>query len=106
MENLHIKIEIEKDSVLVKYASDNSLKSIDEYPAVAYQPSRLGVQTAEEFISWVTPYLTADVRQRDAEEQSPVDLSSWQATSVTVAMEDFPIVVEEAPLPDANEVVL
>jgi|LWDU01.1.fsa_nt_gi hypothetical protein len=90
MENLHIKIEVEGDSILVKYASDNSLKSIEDYPTSAYQPWRLGINTVEEFISWVTPYLTEDVKARDSQEANPVDLSLWEDTSITVEMEDFP----------------
>ena len=86
MENLHIKLEVEKDSVLLQYASDKSLKAITEYPAEAYQPSSLGLNSVEEFIAWVTPHLTTRVKQRDEQEQSPLDLTQWEATSLSVEM--------------------
>lgn len=86
MKNLNIKIELEGDSVLVQYASDKSLKAITEYPAEAYQPSTLGLNSVEEFITWVTPHLTTKVKQRDNQEQSPIDLTTWEATSLSVEM--------------------
>lgn len=67
----------EGDSVLVKYASENSLKPIDEYEAVAYQPKAMGFNTMKEFVDAIKPGLLPLVEQRDAAERSTVDLTSW-----------------------------
>lgn len=82
---LNIKIVgIEDNSVLVKYASENSAKSIDDYEAVAFQPKIFGALTVEEFFSAVRPTLTSSVTARDHLEQLEnvsLDLSSWNGAS-------------------------
>jgi hypothetical protein len=80
MATLNVKIVgVEGESVLVKYASENSAKGIDEYDAVAYQPKAMGYHSLEEFIEGIKPGLAADVMIRDKKESAPVelDLSSW-----------------------------
>ena len=78
MTQLTIKIvDTEGDSVLVKFASENSAKTIDEYDAVAFQPKTMGYATKEEFVEGVKPVLLSMVETRDASEQSNIDLSSW-----------------------------
>ena len=78
MTTLTIKIVgTEGDSVLVKFASENSAKSIDEYDAITYQPKTMGYATKEEFVEGIKPALLAMVEARDAAEQSDVDLSTW-----------------------------
>jgi len=80
MTTLNIKIVgTEGESVLVKFASENSAKSIDEYDAVAFQPKAMGYHTVEEFIEGVKPGLLAQVIVRDRQESAPadLDLSSW-----------------------------
>lgn len=70
----------EGDSVLVKYVSENSLKPIDEYDAIAFQPKSMGYSTLQEFVEGIKPNLVALVETRDAQEQSTLnedDLSSW-----------------------------
>ena len=80
MTTLNIKIVgTEGESVLVKYASENSAKNIDEYDAVAYQPKSMGYHTVEEFIEGIKPGLLAQIIIRDKQESVPADLdvSSW-----------------------------
>lgn len=91
MTTLSIKIVgIEGDSVLVKYASENSAKSIDEYDAIAYQPKAMGYTSLDEFIEAIKPGLLVEVTARDKIESAPaeLDLSSWEGKEVTYAQEN------------------
>lgn len=78
---LNIKIVgTEGDSVLVKYASEFSAKSIDEYDAVAYQPKAMGYDNIEQFIEGIKPSLILHVIDRDNIEKAKdkeIDLSAW-----------------------------
>ena len=79
---INIKIvEIDQSShtVLVKYASENSKKNIDEYPEVAFQVTNYNAKTPEEFIEAIRPQVSLYVYQRDLAENpsTPVDLSGW-----------------------------
>jgi hypothetical protein len=77
---LNVKIVgVEGESVLVKYASENSAKSIDEYDAVAYQPKAMGYTSTDRFIEGIKPGLVAQVMARDLAERIPeeLDLSHW-----------------------------
>lgn len=82
----YIKIKIvgvEGNSVLVKYATENSKKSIDEYEAVAYQPSALGYSDVESFLEGIKPALTLAAEERDRLESDVVlDISSWANNEV------------------------
>jgi len=81
MATINIKIvSIEGDSVIVKYASENSAKSIDEYDPIAYQPKTMGYSTLNEFIDGIRPMLMSSVMIRDNLEKAStenLDLSSW-----------------------------
>jgi hypothetical protein len=86
MANLNIKIVgTEGDTVLVKYNTDASLKPIDEYDAVAYQPKLLGTSTVDEFIAAIRPSLMIIAAQRDAAEKNTVglDVTGWVGNSST-----------------------
>lgn len=89
MSKINIKIvEISQDSntVLVKYASDNSKKPIDDYPPVAFQVNKFAVNTVEEFIEEIRPLITMYVNNRDLEEtpKQGLDLTGWEGYSTTV----------------------
>ena len=88
MSKISIKIvEVDQvtQTVLVKYSSENSLRPIDEYPAVAFQISNFNVKTLEEFIEAIRPQVTQYVQQRDsAESPDNIDISSWNGHSVEV----------------------
>lgn len=80
MTTLNIKIVgTEGDSVLLKYASENSAKPIDDYEAVAYQPLAMGYTSVDEFIEGIKPGLISQVIIRDKLESIPADLniSEW-----------------------------
>lgn len=88
MTTLSIKIVgIEEDSVLVKFASENSAKSIDEYDAIAYQPKNMGYSSIDAFIEGIKPNLLDLVTSRDNSEQSSLDLNSWQDYQASVTVE-------------------
>lgn len=115
MATINVKIVgIEGDSVLVKYASENSAKPIDEYDAVAYQPKVMGYNSLEEFIDGIKPSLLSLVETRDASEQSTLDLSSWvdyEGTHDVQPVVETPPIILPAALPsqlvvDAIEVIL
>lgn len=85
MTTLNIKIVgTEGESVLVKFASENSAKTVDDYDAVAFQPKAMGYHTVEEFIEGIKPGLLAQVIVRDRQELAPsdLDLSSWAGHEV------------------------
>lgn len=82
MNKINIKIvEIDQatHSVIVKYASENSKKSIDEYPAIAFQVTNFNASTPEEFIEAIRSQVSIYVQQRDQQENplDYIDLSGW-----------------------------
>ena len=79
-------VGVEGDSVLVKYASENSAKKIDEYEAVAYQPALMGYSNLEDFIEGIKPGLLSQVEARDAAEQMNLDLTAWQNYQTTTTV--------------------
>jgi hypothetical protein len=74
-----VEVDQATHSVTVKYASENSKKNIDEYPAVAFQVTNFNVSTIEEFVEAIRPQISLYVWQRDQAEnpQTPVDISNW-----------------------------
>jgi hypothetical protein len=75
-----VEIDQATHSVTVKYASENSKKNIDEYPAVAFQVTNFNnVSTVEEFVEAIRPQISLYVWQRDQAENppTPVDISGW-----------------------------
>ena len=85
MTTLSIKIVgVEGDSVLVKYATDASAKSIDEYDAVAFQPKELGCTTVDDFLNRIKDRLIMSALIRDKMEQVAdieVDFTSWNGAT-------------------------
>ncbi len=101
MSKINIKIvEVDQGShtVVLKYASEKSVKTIDEYPGVAFQVSNYNVSTVEEFVEAIRPQVSLYVWHRDQAENppTPVDISSWNNHSVEVDAFELP---EPAPQP-------
>ena len=95
MSKINIKIvEIDQGShtVLVKYASETSVKNIDEYPAVAFQVTNYNVTTPEEFIEAIRPQVSLYVWQRDQAENppTPVNISGWSGHTAEVDAFELP----------------
>lgn len=86
MTTLSIKIVgAEGDSVLVKYSTDSSTKSIDEYEPVAYQPKELGCTTVSDFLNKIKDGLVISAIQRDRKEQIAdinIDLNNWVGSTI------------------------
>jgi hypothetical protein len=108
MSKISIKIvEVDQttQTIAVKYASETSKKSIDEYPAVAFQLTNFGSKTPEEFIEAIRSQITQYVQQRDALEtpEEHVDLTAWNGLAVEVDAHVFelPEPAEPAPAPFA-----
>jgi hypothetical protein len=83
---LNVKIVgVDGDSVLIKYATENSAKPIDEYEAVAYQPRALGYANLEDFAEGIKPALLNAAIYRDNLEKVPesLDLSAWVGHEVS-----------------------
>lgn len=103
MSKINIKIvEVENDShtVVLKYASEKSKKSIDEYPGVAFQVSNYNVANLDEFINAIRPQISLYVYYRDLTE-SPVqniDISAWSGQTIEVDAFEIP-----APAPQPVE---
>ena len=95
MSKINIKIvEVDQGShtVVLKYASEKSVKTIDEYPGVAFQVSNYNVANLDEFIEAIRPQVSLYVWQRDIAE-SPnqnIDVSSWAGQSIEVNAFELP----------------
>ena len=87
-----VEVDQENHTVLVKYASETSVKNIDEYPAVAFQVTNYFATTPEEFIEAIRPQISLYVFQRDMAENppTPVDISSWHGHDVEVEAFELP----------------
>jgi hypothetical protein len=101
MSKINIKIvEVDQSthSVIVKYASEHSKKSIDEYPAIAFQVSNFNAATAEDFIEAIKPQISIYAQLRDKQENPAdyIDLSSWVGYTAEVTSIELP---ELAPHP-------
>lgn len=96
-----VEIDQETQSVVVKYASENSKKNIDEYPGIAFQVTNYNVNNLEEFIEAIRPQISLYVWQRDQAENppTPVDISRWNNHETTV--EAFELPAPSAPPVDA-----
>jgi hypothetical protein len=95
MSKINIKIvEVDQSthSVIVKYASEHSKKTIDEYPAIAFQVTNFSASTPEEFIEAIRPQISIYVQQRDQQENPAdyIDLSSWNGFTAEVNAVELP----------------
>jgi hypothetical protein len=112
MSKINIKIiEVDQSThtVVVKYASENSKKNIDEYPAVAFQITNYNVKNLEEFIEAIKPQVSLYVYQRDLAENppTPVDISTWGGHESTVEAFELPTpAIPTVPALASPEVVL
>jgi hypothetical protein len=106
MANVNIKIVgIEGDSVLIKYASETSKRSIDEYDAVAYQPKDMGHTDVNVFLDSIKDSVAQQCLLRDKLENvdtSNTNISSWVGTDITHQVD----VVQDIYQYSDNEVVL
>lgn len=96
MSNITIKIvEVEQSTMrlLVKAASERSLRPVDDYDAVAFHLTNPNLDTPEKFINAIKDDVAFMVNLRDASEQviDNVNIEDWAG---------YTKVVESAPLVD------
>jgi hypothetical protein len=97
MNKIFIKItEVDQRtrSIVVKFASENSTKPIDEYDGLAFNIANFTSVTPAEFIESIRPQLSKLVAARDQSEKivNSIDISEWQGYSATVdAIEIFDV---------------
>ena len=106
-----VEVDQENHTVLVKYASETSVKNIDEYPAVAFQVTNYNVSSLEQFIEAIRPQVSLYVYQRDQAENppTPVDLSEWNGHAAEVEAYTLAEAALESQLPavqQATEVIV
>lgn len=99
MSKISIKI-VEVDqrtrSIVVKFASEQSLKPLEDYDGLAFNVANFNSVTPEEFIESIKPQLSKMVAVRDQSEKivESLDLSAWVNYTTTV---DSVEVFEVAP---------
>lgn len=74
-----VEVHQPSQSVVVKFASENSVKPIDEYEGLAFTVPNFNSATPTEFIENIREQLTKILTLRDYSEQivDTVDVSSW-----------------------------
>lgn len=94
MSKISIKIvEVHQPSrsVVVKFASEDSAKSIDEYEGLAFTVPNFDSFTPQEFIEKISGQITKLVKDRDSVEKrlDTIDVTSWNGyTTEFDAVED------------------
>jgi hypothetical protein len=74
-----VEIDQRTRSVVVKFASESSKKSIDEYDGLAFQVSNFTAVTPKDFIDGITTQISKLVAIRDSSENvvANLDLTEW-----------------------------
>jgi len=110
MTTLSIKIVgVEGDSVMVKYATDASAKSIDDYEAVAYQPKSMGYTSVDDFLNGIKSGLLGDAMFRDRQEQisnTSIDLTAWDGATAEHSIPSVVVTTQSIPTFTQPEVIL
>lgn len=99
-----VEVHQQSQSVVVKFASEHSRKSIDEYDGLVFTVPNYNVLTPEKFIEAVTPQISRLVAERDKSESivETLDVSAWQGYTATVDTAEI-ILVEPA---NQNQIIL
>lgn len=94
-----VGIDENTKSVLVKYASDSSKKSIDDYDAIAFQIENYSATNPDEFIERIRPTISYYVWERDLKEDAvkDVDISTWNNYEKEVDAVEIPVVPINMP---------
>lgn len=113
MSTIDIKIVevVDEQTLLVKFASENSAKSIDEYDAVAFQIGNYpSVTSAAEFVEAIKGQVSFYVATRDSAESvaANIDISNWEGFVASVESVDLvaPSTVTQLVIPAEVEVLL
>ena len=86
-----VDIDRAANNIIVKYASDVSAKSIDEYSAMGFQITDPRITTPEQFVESIRYQLSQYVAVRDAFESqvAEIDFSSWNDYTTEVDSVDL-----------------
>lgn len=81
-----VEVDPSTHSVVVKFVSENSKKSIDEYDGLAFQVPNYESVTPEQFIKEIKVQVSNIVKNRDAVESRTgiVDISDWNGYTTTI----------------------
>ena len=81
-----VDVDISTQSVIVKFVSEHSKKSIDDYDGLAFQVPNYETVTPDQFIELLRPQISQLVKDRDAVENQTgtVDIESWNGYTATV----------------------
>jgi len=85
-----VEVDLPTQSVVVKFASEHSKKSIDEYDGLSFHVPHYDSVTPEQFIDLIKPQVSQIVKDRDASESrsGTVDISAWNGYTATVESVD------------------
>lgn len=77
-------------SVVVKFASEHSIRPIDEYDGLAFTVTNFLSLNPQEFIDSIRHQIEKLVTERDRAEQATaeVDVTAWQGYSTTISIDD------------------
>ncbi len=111
MSDLSIKIvDIDQstNAVLVKFASEYSKKSIDEYDAVAFNLANYNTSSPDTFLEAIKPAIISAVKHRDYLESNPIDVNTqaWVGHTATFTVSKNQITVnlnQVDPVLDAQQ---
>ena len=81
-----VEIDQRSRSVVLKFASENSLRPLEEYDGIAFTVANFNSLTPEEFIEAVRPQISSMVLARDQAEQlvDRLDVTAWNGYTTTV----------------------
>lgn len=81
-----VEIDQRTRSVVLKFASENSLRPLEEYDGIAFTVANFNSLTPEEFIDAVRPQISSMVLARDQAERlvNTLDITSWNGYTTTV----------------------
>lgn len=81
-----VEIDQRTRSVVLKFASDRSKRSLEEYDGIAFTVANFNSLTPEEFIEAVRPQISSMVLERDQAEKlmDTLDVTTWNGYTTTV----------------------
>ena len=108
-----VEIDQRSRSVVLKFASENSLRPMEEYDGIAFTVANFNSLTPEEFIEAVRPQISSMVLARDQAEQlvDRLDVTAWNGyttivDSIEIAHIDPAVSTQMIPALNNSEVIL
>lgn len=87
-----VEVDLSTYSVVVKFVSENSKKSIDEYDGLSFRVPNYESVSPEQFIDLIKSQVSQVVKDRDLSElrTGKVDISAWSGYTATVESVEVP----------------